>query len=264
LAWTSEASEFEVNGLPAGSYRVRALDLFGRVTFAAGVDVHPGWTTGRDVRLWSKVDLDEPDSRQVVGFVKWESGLPVAKAGVFMQNTYSFRKYVRRVDTDEQGFFRFLDVPGNEPYFVFALPPGDANAMRSFEYFGVGFFQREVWRELTLHPHRVAGAVSQSPAGPGKGDTRRTRPAREGRTTRQSGSAGISGVTLQLVWLEGQTERVVWTFGAEYSGEFTISNVPHGRYRVQVSQDDVKDVVRSLPFDVGEGQSETTVRWSSP
>lgn len=132
LAWTSDASEFEVDGLPAGSYRVRALDLFGRVTFAAGVAVRPDRTAGPDehVRLWSKVDLDEPDSRQVLGFVKWESGLPVARAAVFMQCSYNFRKYVRRVETDEQGFFRFFDVPGNEPYFVFALPPGDGSAMR--------------------------------------------------------------------------------------------------------------------------------------
>ncbi|HZW35217.1 MAG TPA: carboxypeptidase-like regulatory domain-containing protein, partial [Isosphaeraceae bacterium] len=154
LAWTSEASEFEVDGLPAGSYRVRALDLFGRVTFAAGVAVRPDRTAGPDehVRLWSKIDLDEPDSRQVMGFLKWESGMPVAKAPVFMQCSYNFRKYVRHVEADDQGFFQFLDVPGNEPYFVFALPPGDENAMRSFEYFGVGHFQREVWRELSLHP----------------------------------------------------------------------------------------------------------------
>ena len=36
LGWTSEASEYEVSGLPAGLYRVRALDLFGAMTFASG------------------------------------------------------------------------------------------------------------------------------------------------------------------------------------------------------------------------------------
>ncbi len=124
LAWTNEASEFEVEGLRPGSCRIRALDLFGRVTFASGITVRPGFRSARDVRLWSNVDLDEPDSRQVMGFVKWESGLPVERAVVFMQNTYNFRKYVRRVETDEHGYFRFLDVPGNEPYFVFTVPPG--------------------------------------------------------------------------------------------------------------------------------------------
>ncbi len=264
LVWSNEAMEFDVGGLPAASYRVRALDLFGRVTFAAGVAVRPGYRATQDVRLWSKVDLDEPDSRQVMGFVKWESGMPAENAVVFMQNTYNFRKFVRRVETDEQGYFRFFDVPGNEPYFVFAVPPGDVDAMRSFEYFGVGFFQREVWRELTLHPHRVTGAIPQSPAGPEERDTTLVRRAGDGFATRQSSSAAFPDATVQLARLEGQTERVVWTFRADHSGWFTVSNVHHGRYRVRVSRDDGKNIVRSLPFDVGDGQSESTVRWSSP
>jgi len=264
LAWTSEASEFEVGALPAGFCRVRALDLFGRVTFAAGVAVRPGWTAAQEVRLWSKVDLDEPDSRQVIGFVKWESGLPAAKAEVFMQNTYNFRKYVRRVETDEQGFFRFLDVPGNEPYFVFAVPPGDASAIRSFDHFGVGYFQREVWRELTLHPHRVTGAIPQSPDWRGEGYTTPIRRAREEFAKGRESLAAVPGVALQLVRLDGQTERVVWTFRAERSGGFTVSNAAHGRYRVDMSRDDGKKSVPSLPFDVGDGHSETTVPWSSP
>ena len=41
LTWTSEASEFEISGLPSGTYRTRALDLFGRVTFASGAKWGP-------------------------------------------------------------------------------------------------------------------------------------------------------------------------------------------------------------------------------
>jgi hypothetical protein len=280
LAWTSEASEFEVAGLPPGDYRFRALDLFGRVTFAAGVAVRPGRVMSPDehVRLRSKVDLDEPDSRQVLGFVKWESGLPVAKAAVFMQCSYSFRRYMRRVETDEQGLFRFVDVPGNEPYLVFALPPGDEQAMRDFEYFGVGFLQREVWRELTLHPHRVTGTIDGvTPTADGAALSSR-RPtgemAPEGRV-RGSGSAvgeesaaegRVSGysTTVQLVRLDGPSERIVWTFRAEPLGRFTVSNVPHGHYRVQVARGTSEPFAPSLPFDVGDGRSETAVRWSSP
>ncbi len=232
LAWTSEASEFEVRGLPAASHRVRALDLFGRVTFAAGVSVRPGYGATQDVRLWSKLDLDEPDSRQVMGFVRWESGLPVEKAAVFMQNTYNFRKFVRRVETDEQGYFRFFDVPGNEPYFVFAVPPSD-NAMRSFEYFGVGFFQREVWRELTVHPHRVTGLVE----------------------------AAYPESDLQLVRIDEGKERVLWSFRADPSGRFTVANVPHGRYRVQTSPGDRGKAARSLPLEVTDGRPEVVVQW---
>jgi hypothetical protein len=236
LGWTSEASEFEVGGLPAGSYRVRALDLFGRVTFASGVSVRPGWTPKQETRLWAKIDLDEPDSREVMGFVRWESGRPVEKAAVFMQNSYNFRKYVRRVETDEHGYFRFGDVPGDEPYFLFALPPGEGNAMRHFQYFGIGAAQREVWRALELHPHRVTGDL----------------PGADPKST------------LQLVRLEGKAESIVWSFQADPSGRFTVANVPHGRYRVQMSQDGGGKAMRSLPFEVGDGQSETMVRWASP
>ena len=146
LAWTSDASEFEVEGLPPGNYRVRALDLFGQMTFAAGIAVRLDrpMTPDQHVRLWSKVDLDELDARQVMGFVKWERGLPAAKAVVFMQNAYDFRKYVRRVEADDRGFFRFVNVPGNEPYFVFALPPGEGPVMREFVYFGVPTPRREI------------------------------------------------------------------------------------------------------------------------
>ena len=83
LTWTSEASEFEVGGLPAGTYRARALDLFGRVTFASGAHVDSAQTSIEATRLWAKVDLDEPDSREVMGFVRWESGAPAAEGGGF-------------------------------------------------------------------------------------------------------------------------------------------------------------------------------------
>ena len=76
-----------------------------------------------------------------------------------MQNSYNFRKFVRRVETDEHGYFRFSDVPGDEPYFVFALPPGEDNAMRNFEYFGVGAGQRELWRRWSCIRIRVVGTV---------------------------------------------------------------------------------------------------------
>ncbi len=249
-----------MDGLPAGSYRVRALDLFGRVTFAAGVAVRPDRTAGPDehVRLWSKIDLDEPDSRQVMGFLKWESGMPVAKAPVFMQCSYNFRKYVRRVETDEHGFFRFFDVPGNVPYFLFALPSGEENAIRNFEYFGVGFSQREIWRELTLHPHRVTGTIVGLEDQGGVGVSS-PRPAGEKVPDRRVSGGSIS---LQLARIEGQSPRVVWTFRADPSGQFTVSNVSHGRYRVQVTQGDSKLSVSSLPFDVGDGRPETAVRWS--
>ncbi len=140
LAWTNEGSEFEVGGLPAGTYRARALDLFGRVTFASGAFVRPGQATTAAIRLWEKLDLEEPDSREVMGFVRWESGALVEKAVVFMQNSYDFRRYVKRVETDEHGFFRFVGATSDEPYFVFAVPPGRAGEMKNHDYFGITRF----------------------------------------------------------------------------------------------------------------------------
>jgi hypothetical protein len=39
--------------------------------------------------------------------------------------------------------------------------------------------------------------------------------------------------------------------------------VPHGHYRVQITQGDGEPAIRSVPIDVGDGRTETAVRWSS-
>lgn len=225
------------------------------MTFASGATVRDG-SAVQPARLWTRVNRDEPDSREVMGFVRWENGVPAVKVAVFMQNRYNFRKYVRRVETDEHGYFRFSNVPGDEPYFMFSIPPGEGDIMRSMEYFGVGALQREVWHALELHPHRVTGSLADA--------IKSTRRNGEGTTPDQSVPAGITDSAFQLIRLEGKTESVIWTFRAEPSGEFSVANVPHGRFCVQVSHNNGGTVIRSLPFDVGDGQSETTVRWPSP
>ena len=185
------------------------------------------------MHLGAKVDADEPESREVMGFVRSEGGLPVAKAAVYMQHQTNFRRYLRRVETDDQGYFQFAGVPGGEPYFVFALPPGDITAMRHYDYFGVPALLREVWRELTLHPHRVTGLVE----------------------------AASAESVFQLVHVDEGKERVLWSFRAEPSGRFTITNVPHGRYRVQTLPAKRGRVARSLPLEVKDGGSEVFVQW---
>ncbi len=221
-------------GLPSGGYRVRAMDLFGRLTFASGMSIRPDAAAGHPTRLWAKIDLDDPNCREVMGFVRWESGLPVEKAPVVMQNSQNFRKFVRRVETDEHGFYHFTDVPGGEPYFIFALPPGVDGAMRNFEYFFVASYQHEVWSELTLHPHRVTGGLTH---------------------------AG-SEQSLQLVRLGAKEEPVLWTSQADGTGQFVVANVPHGRYRLRVLSQNRADTAASVPFDVEEGKEEAAVRWS--
>jgi hypothetical protein len=236
LTWASEASEFEVGGLPAGMYRARAMDLFGRVTFASGARVGAGQSSTEATRLWAKLDLDEPNICEVMGFARWESGAPAARAVVFMQNTFDFRRFVRRTESNEDGFFRFENVPRNEPYFIFAVPPGQTSAMRNIHYFSVAGAQCEIWRDETLHPHRVSGSLA--PAIP-------------------------SGASLQLIRVDGKSEVPVWGFRADSSGRFTVENVPHGRYRVRVGQGGGQASKSSIAFDVGDGTVEVNVEWSS-
>ena len=196
-----------------------------------------------------------------MGLVRWENGAPAPNAVVFMQHAYDFRKYVRRVECDGTGFFRFSGVHGDAPYFLFALPPGNSDAMRLFDHFGVGNLTREVWRELTLHPHRVTGAVPAPP------EPRRASTGRTGRLPQkknsESSAAGIhDDAELHLARLENGKERIVWTFRAGSSGKFTVANIPHGRYRVRAVQAAAKTDHYSLALDVGDAQFETAVRWS--
>ncbi len=237
LTWTNDASEFELAGLHSGPYRVRALDLFGRVTYARGQYVAPGAINKEAVYLGAKLELDEPESREVMGFVRWESGVPVKKAVVIMQDTTNFRRFLRRVESDENGFFRIAGVPGNESYFAFTVPPGDRNAMRNFEYFHVLFSQREVWRELTLHPHRASGNVPNS----------------------------TLGSVLQLISIDSKAEQSLFAFHADPSGRFELTNVPHGRYRLEIfPYSRGGERVRSSPFDVVDGQAQVPVSWPEP
>jgi Carboxypeptidase regulatory-like domain len=232
LGWTSEASEFEVGGLSAGIYRARAMDLFGSVTFASGARAG----SAEHTRLWSRIDMDQPNNCEVMGAVQWESGAPAAKAAVFMQNTLDFRRFVRRVETNEDGFFRFENVPRNEPYFTFALPPGQTASMRNLHQFAAAGVQREIWRDQTLHPHRVSGSLAL---------------------------ASPSGTSLQLIRVDGKAEAPVWGFRADSAGRFTVENVPHGRYRVRVGQVGGQASNSSIAFDVGDGRTESNVEWPS-
>ena len=233
LGWAGDSSEFTFPNLSVGPYRVRTLDLFGKPTFDRGFSVAAGVTAKLSEGIWTKPDLAEADSREIMGFVRWEGGLPAAKAVVFVQHRDNFRLYVRRVEADENGFFRVSDVPGDEAYFAFAVPPGEEMAARQFVYFKALSTQREVWRDLTLHGHRVVGQL-----------------------------AGVGpAVPLQLVRVDSGGDRNILEFRADAKGRFSIANVPHGRYRVQSTPGEGVAGIRSLPLEVVEGRPEEDVRW---
>lgn len=216
FAITSEASEFELTGLPAGCYRVRALRQFGQQTFARGVYVQANGVAELRTNLYEHIDLEEPRSREVMGFVRWENGEPVKDAQVFMQDARDFRRFLQRVVADDHGYFHFANVPGDGEYFTFALPRDHPLAMKNFEYPQLTQEQREAWQDLTLHPHRVTGQVAN----------------------RQT-------MSLQLVRVDGGGERVAWSFSSDDRGSFEVTNVPHGRYFVRSAQLRSKQGIRS-------------------
>ncbi len=233
LGWTNSASEFELSNLQAGPYRVRTLDLFGKSTFARGAFVSPKAEAKLSDGVWDKLDMEEPDAREIMGFVRWESGVPAAKATVIVQHSGNFRLFLRRVESDENGFFRVAGVPGDEPYFAFATPLGEDVSLREFVYFGVDATRREAWRDLELHAHRIVG----------------------------HGPVGRLKTPMRLVRTDHGGDRVVLSFEAYASGRYSIANVTHGRYRVETSLAGGFENTRSLPVEVVEGRPEENVRW---
>jgi hypothetical protein len=135
---------------------------------------------------------------------------------------------MRCVEADDRGFFRFVDVLGDEYYLVFAIPPAEGPSMREFTYLGVSASSREIWRGLTLYPHSISGKAPR---------------------------AASPEALFQLLRLGSPADAIVWTFLAEGSGSFSVSNVPHGHDRVQVSHGAGGMAVRSLPFDIEGGRA---------
>lgn len=233
LKWTSEAAEFELSGLSAGTYRVCSLNYFGLVSFARGLIVPPAGLVELRTRLGEEIQLDEPLSREVMGIVRWENGQPVEGAVVFFQDAVNFRRFLRRVVTDRNGFFRIPGVPGGATYFSFALPPQDEHAMKQLVYPRVESKRRETWFDLSISPHKIIGQLA--------GGGLKTR--------------------FDLVRKEaGDRELVVWSVRADKDGRFEVANVPHGRYVVRAGKDGSPATVTSLSFEV-EKDLVVVVRW---
>jgi hypothetical protein len=99
------------------------------------------------------------------------------------------------------------------------------------------------------------------------GSSRGTRAPGGGGPSRSPGKAAPPEPTrdaaLQLVRVEGKDERVVWTFHADVLGKFAVTNVGHGRYDIRLRGSAGEKRARSVQFDIGEGASDATVRWSS-
>jgi hypothetical protein len=223
LAWTSDASEFELTAVPPGLYRARSLNSFGQISFARALIVTPSGVAELATGLGDPVQLDEPLSREVMGIVRTEDGRPVESAEVFLQDATNFRRFLQRVVTDRNGFFRISNVPGNSQYFAFAMPPKDGQAMKDLIYPRVDPLRRETWLDLSLSPHRIVGRLTGA-------DVKKR---------------------LELVREDlGDQKRVVWMVDPSDDGQFEITNVPHGRYVIRAVDEKSTANTASLPIVV--------------
>ena len=76
------------------------------------------------------IDFEEETGR-VVGFIL---NPPNEKTSVVMQDSESFRRFVRQVEAEKSGFFEFRNVPRKRPYFLFYTIDGHT-AVRNVKTF---------------------------------------------------------------------------------------------------------------------------------
>ena len=129
----------------------------------------------------------------------------------------------RRTNTVISGYA----VPGNEPYFVFAVPPGQKAAMRNMDYFGVAAFSARYRRRPDSAPaphHRNA-------------------------------QRGIPlAASLQLVRIDAKAEATVWTFRADSSGRFESKTCRTGDIACRSRRSTAGLPEFARVFEVGDGR----------
>ena len=79
-----------------------------------------------------------------------------------MQDARDFRRFLRRVTTNEYGFYRFESVPGNTIYFIFATPDEAESPIRNFEYFKIEKDEREIIKNLEVFRSSIVTDMPES------------------------------------------------------------------------------------------------------
>ncbi len=233
IAWASDAAEFFIYDLPQGYYRARAVRSSGRYTFSRGVSVKANGQTRLATTVNDWVDYENPLSREVMGFVRWENGQPAGGATVVMQNLSNFRAYLQSATTDEHGYFRFARVPPHANYFLFAAPDKSGNAMKNFAYLSSHQVVRESWSELVVYPHEADGVLAKS----------------------------SKDAYVRILHQNGKQELQIWSTLVGEKGAFRISNLPHGRYVALGRRTTNAEEVRSKPFDINDKHQHAHIQW---
>ncbi|MEW6744614.1 MAG: carboxypeptidase-like regulatory domain-containing protein [Planctomycetota bacterium] len=175
--------------LPGGG-RSRARGLFSGVTSA-----EPVIFDARDRPLVRGVS-------DIYGFVTGPGGLAVHRAQVTGQSLDPERWYLKRVETDEQGFYRLDGTPQGASFALFARGFNDEHAIKNF-HFITASEEQGTRLDLVLHQ----GAVSVT------------------------GAEEDEEIRLFTEPSPGE-EELLWTCAADEHGCARMNNVPHGAYRV--------------------------------
>jgi hypothetical protein len=201
----SEAAEFHFS-LRSGAYRVSALAEGG-----GGVFSRVAWVEGRrTTELYfspaDRIDAENPGSRILHGWVRWAEGLPVKGAEVYCQDAVSFRRYLRREESDPCGYFRFRGIAPGARYVVFAVPPQHAEAVRDFHQVEVHVEERETFVELVIHRLEIRGRTSPNQP-------------------------------LRLDRLGSEGWDPVWRTSSDEQGKYSLTYLAPGAYRLLADRD---------------------------
>ncbi|MBL8695230.1 MAG: carboxypeptidase regulatory-like domain-containing protein [Planctomycetes bacterium] len=216
---SSEAAEFQFDGVPAGIYEIRGRGEMDAPRFSRLVFVAPGRTSEVHLSSADEIQLRNRRSRILHGWVRSEAGLPVAKAAVWAQDTRSFRYFVERQETDSSGYFRFASLEPGASYTIFAQPPDESDALKDFKVVTSRPEAREELVELqifrlAIQANAPAGAMvrlERKRGGSEEYETVAEVPAKDDGAVR---FRNVAYGTYRIVACDGTPKNVIWGPGS--------------------------------------------------
>ena len=113
--YSDGASEFSALAVPLGRYYVCAFSRKGHITYSKGCQVTPQQIASVSLSRLDVIDVEDENGR-VLGYIDDGQGnnspdTVSSEKMVVMQDATNFRKFLRQIPVDENGFFEFWDVP---------------------------------------------------------------------------------------------------------------------------------------------------------